>query len=228
MSRRRKIVKRVVVGVLLVPVLLFIAIILRGTVFAPTFDVPSIKETPTYRDSALLDRAWALPVAKTFERRVVSQSNGSVCGPSSLANIFRSLGDSSATQDTVLDGSGKCGTGMCFLGLTLDEVAELVNRKGKKATIRRDLDLAGFRDQMRRTNDPTRRFLVNFHRGLLFGKGTGHHSPIAGYLEDEDLVFVLDVNEKFGPWLVPTARLFAAVDSVDSSSGKKRGLLEIE
>jgi hypothetical protein len=228
MSRRKKIVKRVAIGVVLVPLLLFVAIILRGTVFAPTFDVPSIKDTSAYQAPALIDRAWALPVAKTYDHRVVAQSNGSVCGPSSLANIFRSLGDASASQDTVLDGSGKCGTGICFLGLTLDEVGELVRRKGRKVTVLRDLDLAAFREQMKRTNDPARRFMINFHRGLLFGKGTGHHSPIAGYLEAEDLVFVLDVNEKFGPWLVSTERLFKAMDSVDSSSGKKRGLLEIE
>jgi hypothetical protein len=117
---------------------------------------------------------------------------------------------------------------MCFVGLTLDEVAELVRRRGRKATVHRDLDLAAFRAQLKRTNDPSRRFLVNFHRGLLFRRGHGHHSPIAGYLEAEDLVFVLDVNGDFGPWLVSSERLFGAVDSIDESSGKKRGLIEIE
>src|SRR5690348_4285574 len=109
MSRRRKIV----LGIIAVPFLLVVAFILRVTVFVPTFDVPSIKSTTEYQSAALLDRAWALPVAKTFDHRLVSQTNGSVCGPSSLANILRSQGDASASQDTVLDGSGKCGTGMC-------------------------------------------------------------------------------------------------------------------
>jgi hypothetical protein len=63
---------------------------------------------------------------------------------------------------------------------------------------------------------------------MLFGKGVGHHSPIAAYLEPEDLVLVLDVNEAFGPWLVSTERLFAAMDTIDPSSGKKRGLLLLE
>lgn len=228
MGRRGKIVKRVVIGIATVLMLLVLGVVLRATVFAPTYDVTSIKTTSEYQDPALLDRAWALPVAKTFDRRVVWQSNGSVCGPSSLANIFRSFGDASASQDTVLAGSGKCATGMCFMGLTLEHVAELAQRKGKKTTIHRDLDLAGFRALMKRTNDATRRWLVNLHRGLLFGKGYGHHSPIAGYLEAEDLVFVLDVNADFGPWLVSTERLFRAVDSIDGSSGKKRGLIEIE
>jgi hypothetical protein len=70
--------------------------------------------------------------------------------------------------------------------------------------------------------------LINFHRKPLFGAGGGHHSPIGGYLEAEDLVFVLDVNERFGPWLVSTPRLFEAMDTVDSSSGAKRGLLELK
>jgi hypothetical protein len=73
-----------------------------------------------------------------------------------------------------------------------------------------------------------RRYLVNFQRGLLFGKGVGHHSPIAGYLEDQDLVFVLDVNGRFGPWLVPGERLFQAMNSPDSSTGASRGLLLIQ
>ncbi len=202
---------------------------LRATVFAPRFDVPSIAATPQYKDGALLDRAWQLPVAATFDRRVVVQSNGSVCGPSSVANIFRSLGDASASQDKVLDGSGHCVTGLCLGGLTLDELGEVARRKtSKKVTVVRDIGLEELRVHLKQTNDPARRYLVNFHRGLLFGKGVGHHSPIAGYLEAEDLVLVLDVNAAFGPWLVSSERLFRAMDSVDSSSGKKRGLLVFE
>ena len=52
------------------------------------------------------------------------------------------------------------------------------------------------------------------------------HSPIGGYLENEDLVFVLDVNSNFLPWLVDRTRLFAAVNTLDDD--KKRGLSLIE
>lgn len=54
----------------------------------------------------------------------------------------------------------------------------------------------------------------------------GHHSSIGGYLEAEDLVFVLDVNSNYQPWLVERKRLFAAVNTYDGD--KKRGLLLIE
>jgi hypothetical protein len=224
-SRRR----RIVLGVLAVPLLLVLAFVLRVTVFVPRFDVASIAQTPAYQDAALLDRSWALPVAMTYAKRVDFQSNGSVCGPASAANLFRSLGEPAVTQDAVLEGSGKCGTGMCFMGLTLDELADVMKKKTKRTiTIVRDLSLDTFRAEMKRANDPARRYLINFHRGLLFGKGTGHHSPIGGYLEAEDLVFVLDVNGAFKPWLVTTKRLFQAMDSVDDASGKKRGLLVVE
>jgi hypothetical protein len=36
-------------------------------------------------------------------------------------------------------------------------------------------------------------------------------------------VIVLDVNAKFGPWLVERERLFAAMDTLDGE--RKRGLL---
>jgi hypothetical protein len=60
----------------------------------------------------------------------------------------------------------------------------------------------------------------------IFGDGVGHHSPIGGYLEAEDLVLVLDVNKKFQPWLVESTRLFSAMNTLDGD--KKRGLLLIE
>jgi hypothetical protein len=79
---------------------------------------------------------------------------------------------------------------------------------------------------LRKTNDPSRRYLVNFSRKPIFGAGGGHHSPIGGYLEAEDLVLVLDVNRKFEPWLVERSRLFTAIDTMDGDA--KRGLLVIE
>jgi hypothetical protein len=223
--RRRRVILAVIV--VLVAVLGYFP--LRATVFAPRFDVPSIAVAPEYKDPALLDRAWALPVAAAYDKRVVFQSNGSVCGPASVANVLRSLGDASATQDRVLEGTGKCRIGVCIAGLTLDELAEVVRQKTtKKVTVVRDIGIDELRVHLRLSNEPARRYLVNFHRGLLFGKGVGHHSPIGGYLPAEDLVLVLDVNGAFGPWLVTTERLFRAMDSVDDSAGKKRGLIVIE
>lgn len=189
----------------------------------------SIKALPGYQDAALLARAWALPAASRYKPHIEYQRNFTFCGPTSLANVLHSWGQA-ADQDRILDGTD-VSTVLGYLpkGLTLDELADVARQKLRKpVTVMRGLDLAAFRQHLKLSNDPTRRYVINFSRRPLFGSGGGHHSPIAGYLADEDLVLVLDVNSDFGPWLVKTDRLWAAMNTVDSSSNKLRGLLLIE
>jgi hypothetical protein len=203
------------------------SVVVRGAFFPPKLDVPSIKQEPSYQDATLLERAWHLPVASTYQQRFFFQPNGSVCGPTSVANVLRSLGNEAATVDSVLAGTRECWTGICWGGVSLEELAEVTRHAtGRKVTVLRDLTLTQFRDELRHVNDPDRRYVANFQRAPLFGEGGGHHSPIAGYLEAEDLALVLDVNENFKPWLVRSERLFQAVDTVDAD--QKRGLLRIE
>ena len=193
--------------------------------------VASIRQAEIFQDAAALDRAWSLPVASRYRAAGLEfQGNGSLCGPTSLVNLIRSTGGV-ASQETILDGAGvKTYLGYLPKGLTLDALADVARRHlgTERVHVLRNLDLAAFRAAMREANDPSRRMLVNFHRGPLFGTGGGHHSPVGAYLEHEDLVLVLDVNRAYQPWLVSTERLFEAVDTVDSSSGKKRGLLIID
>jgi hypothetical protein len=179
------------------------------------------------RADELLDRAWRLPAAATFGRDITWQANASLCGPASLANAFRSMGDMKRTEAEVLRGTGRCLLGFCVMGLTLDELAEVAQvRSNRKITVLRDLTPQAFQEHLRRSNDPKLRYIANFSREPIFGAGVGHHSPIGGYLEAEDLVFVLDVNRDFQPWLVERVRLFSALNTFDGS--KKRGLLLIE
>lgn len=218
-----------VLGAALLGVIAFPAsFVVRAKFFPPTFDVTSIADAPEYQDEGLLQIAWALPPASTLNGSLAFQSNGSTCGPTSVANVLQSLGEDD-TEETVVENAESCHFGICLGGLTLDELAQVARRStDREVTVLRGLDREGFRQELRRSNDASRRYIVNFHRGLLFGKGTGHHSPIGGYLEDRDLVFVLDVNADFRPWLVDADRLFDAVDAVDDASGKKRGLLRLE
>ena len=179
------------------------------------------------RSPELVERAWRLPVAATFNRQLSWQSNGSRCGPAAVANAYRSLGEAASTEGKVLTRTGRCWTGVCIMGLTLDELADVARANTRrKITLLRDLSEEQFREHLRRSNDPGRRYIVNFNRERIFGAGGGHHSPIGGYLENEDLVFILDVNSDFQPWLVERTRLFAAVNTLDGD--KKRGLLLIE
>jgi Phytochelatin synthase len=200
---------------------------IRGLFFPPQLEVPSIEREASYQDAALLEKAWHQPVAATYQRGLFYQSNGSLCGPTSVANVQRSFGRSNLGVDAVLKGTGECWTGICWGGLSLDELAEVTRHAtGRKVTLLRDLTLQQFREELTHVNDPNRRYIVNFQRAPLFSVGGGHHSPVAAYLEAEDLVLVLDVNEKFKPWLVKSERLFKAMDTDDA--GQKRGLLRIE
>jgi hypothetical protein len=226
-SKPRLRLARVVLLALATLIALPLSAVVRGIFFQPKLAVRSIELEPSYRDPALLEEAWHLPVAATYQRRLFFQPNGSVCGPTSVANVLRSLGSEGASVDSVLKGTGECWTGICWMGLSLDDLAEVARHAtGHQVTVLRDLTLPQFREELRHANDVDRRYIVNFQRAPLFGKGGGHHSPLAAYLPNEDLVLVLDVNEHFKPWLVKSERLFQAVDTLDGD--KKRGLLRIE
>jgi hypothetical protein len=191
--------------------------------------VVSIKDAREYQDPVLLQKAWGLPVATLYHSDIVFQRNISVCGPTSIVNVLHSL-HQPGDQSTVLEGTGISAVfGYLPEGVTLDQLAAIARQKlARNVSILRDLDLASFRIQLSHANDLSRRYVVNFTRSPLFGSGGGHHSPIAGYLVDEDLVLVLDVNKSYGPWLVKSKRLYDAMNTVDRGTQKKRGLLLIE
>lgn len=198
------------------------------------YEVPpgftSIEAISTYQQPEALERAWALPVAAKYPRPPVWQANVSACGPTAIANVLRSTGMVNATATSVAEFGPGCFKGFCFGGLTLAQLALAAKgaAPGFSVTPLDTLTLDQFRDELRHANELDRRLIINFHRGPLFGTGGGHHSPIAGYLEAEDLAFVLDVNEHYQPWLVPAPRLYEAMHTVDPSSGALRGLLRIE
>jgi hypothetical protein len=204
------------------------ALLARSRFAQPAIRGDSIRDTPRYQDAVLLARAWSLPVAHRMQPAFRYQRNRTTCGPASLANVQRSLGRD-ADEAAVVAGTGKCWTSLCIGGVTLDELADIARHdRAHRASVLRDLTFEEFEAQLRQSNDPRRRYIVNFHRGPLFGEGHGHHSPIGGYLERENLVFVLDTNERYRPFLVEPRRLYEAMNTVDTSAGKKRGLLLIE
>lgn len=57
-------------------------------------------EASVIREDHFLERAWQLPVAATFERKVSWQTNGSRCGPAAVANAYRSLATPPARSET--------------------------------------------------------------------------------------------------------------------------------
>lgn len=196
----------------------------------PYASVTSIATRPDFQDPVLLARAWALPVAATYRRRPYEyQSNPSFCGPATVANLLRSLRVDFSQADVLRGTAFQPWFGVLVNGLTLDELAALVRtRLDHPVEVVRDLTLPAFRDLLESSNDPDKRLIVNFHRGPLFGRGAGHFSPILGYLPDADLVFVGDFNGAYRPFLVGSERLWQAVATLDSTSGKTRGVLIVD
>jgi hypothetical protein len=89
------------------------------------------------------------------------------------------------------------------------------------------LSLAQFRGLLRRSlADGGDRLLVNYHRAALGQQGGGHISPLAAYDPRGDRVLILDVARyRYPPVWVSAADLWRAVRTLDSSSGRSRGLV---
>jgi len=158
-----------------------------------------------------------LPVAKLYAP-LISQSMISICGPTSAANVLRSVG-----VKTGRNPFDRFGLRAMSLDQVVSETAELLPEDWHAEALRLR-SVEALRIELRHSNEPTHRYITNFSRAPLFGGGGGHHSPLGGYLEDEDLALVLDVNSGYGPWLVSTERLFDAMNTGDWSGGLTRGL----
>jgi hypothetical protein len=175
---------------------------------------------PASTTAELLEKAWALPVARRYAP-LLSQSFRAICGPTSVANVLRSMGVECGRNP--LRGFG---VRPMSLEQVVSESADVVP-PGWSVRAVRPATADAFRAELPALNDVRRRYVCNFSRAPLFGRGGGHHSPLGGWLEEEDLVFVLDVNAGFGPWLVRPERLFEAMNT-SPGGGLMRGLARYE
>lgn len=178
---------------------------------------PSIRSSPHFQRPELLAKAWALPVAKRYTP-LLSQSFTSICGPTSVANVLRSMDVHSGKNPF-----RPFGLRAMSLEQLVSESAEVLPA-GWSVRVVRPRSEDELRSELRAANHESRRYISNFDRRSLFGHGGGHHSPLGGFLEEEDLALVLDVNSSFGPWLVETPRLLDAM----TAGGGFRGLARFE
>jgi len=194
----------------------------------------SVKDDPRYQERKLLDKALELPVARLYGPNTIWQPREGYCGAASLANVMRSVNPAHKVQfgpfprPYVVQRLAELLT-----GLLQEEAVQF-----KRVEVLPLMQLDEFRQVMRRVNDPAYRFIANFYRlPLFFAKApwyvrlrkvfSGHFSPVVAYLPDEDLVAILDVNQSYGTYLVPTERFWEAVQSKDVSSGKYRALIQV-
>lgn len=119
-------------------------------------------------------------------------------------------------------------------GITLDQLEVLLETNG--ATVDRvfagDTDLEAFRKAAIATlADPNAYLVVNVSRAVLGQGGVdggGHISPVAAYNAEADRFLFLDVARyKYLPSWITAERLYAAMNTIDTTSKKTRGYVVV-
>jgi hypothetical protein len=156
------------------------------------------------------------------------------CGPATSAAVINAAvrPQTEVTQSSLFNPSAsavKSELAVSFGGLTLDELAGILRAHGLHVqSVHADQsDIASFRNAARSTlSEPLTFLVVNYHRKRLGQSGAGHISPIGAFSRATDRLLVLDVASYKYPYTwVPVSKLWAAMNTVDSGSGRRRGYL---
>ena len=177
---------------------------------------------------------------------VVTEEHETFCGPASIASTLNSLAPKNRpvapqftpyhffTQDSLFKESTEkiiAKEKVVKSGLTLDQLRQFLEVWEANPTIYYGsmLSLSQFRNLITSTlSNPRQRIIVNFDRKALDQIGGGHFSPLGAYDSKSDSVLILDVAKyKYPPSWVKTSDLFNAIQGIDSTSGKSRGLAQI-
>jgi len=214
----------------------------------------SIREQGYFKEASLLAKMWHQKVGQIYLKTgaLEYQPREGFCSNATIRVVVGSIqkdrgsdGDCRppvpASGRGTLPSSHASNIDNCFLPHTLDQVGSKVTTKSTLVSGKDGYE--AFLAALHKTNAPDKyRVSVNFLRSALFGLPSpkwlpscillglfgGHFSPIVGYLEKEDLVAVFDVNKDYGIFLVPSRRLFDAVNTLDIISMTERALIVTE
>ena len=203
----------------------------------PRFDPQPLPAALVALDSVqgqrLLQGADALadyqPLSDAFEpQRLVS-----FCGVASAVIVLNAMGRHLTQRSFFTDDTDEVRSRfeVMFGGMSLPELAGLLKAHGAEVTLHHAASSTPeqFRAALERNlSQPGDFVLVNYEREVL-GQGRGGHiSPLAAYDRDTDEVLILDTaSYKFPPTWVPVDLLFAAMSTIDPSTGQSRGFVEI-
>ena len=224
-----------------VPAIALLLVASVGSWYA--FSAPPVENLPLAGDLIAMSSAegrqlLAATEVKTDYRQLepflLPQVRRAFCGPATSAAVINAAlrPRTRVTQSSLFDTAAravKSELAVSFGGLTLEELADVFRAHGLHVQLvyAADSDIASFRDAARSTLAEPRTFLVvNYDRRGLGQSGAGHISPIGAFSRDTDRVLVLDVATYKYPYTwVPVSRLWTAMNTVDSDSGRSRGYL---
>ena len=182
-----------------------------------------------------------LPLSIQF----VTQVNRAYCGVASIVMVLNSLdipapeapefGTNRFTQENFFNSQTeeiRTAETISRRGMTLEQLAALleVYNVQSEAYHGGNLTLVEFRnlivENLREKNNFV---LVNYLRNAIGQERGGHISPIAAYHEQSDRFLILDVSRyKYPPVWVKAEELWQATTTMDSDSGKTRGLVLVD
>ncbi|MGM9487609.1 phytochelatin synthase family protein [Ideonella sp. YS5] len=166
------------------------------------------------------------PLSAAFER----QRRPAFCGVASSVMVLNALHPEGPrlTQDRFFD-DWPTEMRVTFNGMTLQELAGLLRQRGAHAepVFAQDSSLEAFRAiATANLGRPGDYILVNYQRATLGQRAGGHISPLAAYHPATDRFLLLDVAAyRYPPTWVTASDLWAAMNTLDDSSGKTRGFV---
>ncbi len=174
----------------------------------------------------------------------VTQKNPAFCGVATMAMVLNALPIPAPiapewqqpyyTQENALNAATEAiipRQTIARQGLTLAELEGLFESHPVEATRYHgsDVSLSEFRTILTRNlSEPGNYVVINYLRRTISQERGGHISPVAAYDARSDRFLILDVSRyKYPPVWVEAERLWEAIRTTDSVSGKTRGFLTI-
>jgi hypothetical protein len=194
---------------------------------------PELIALDTPEGSAMLEGAEDRADYGALSQSYVSQELISYCGVASSVTVLNALGQDTSQSDFFTPEASlvRPRRQVMFGGMSLLDLAGLLAAHGAIAEVHfaDTVSLDDFRVAVQRNlADPDDYLLVNYQRGVLGQAAVGHISPLAAYDADTDRVLIMDTaSYKYPPTWVPLAKLYEAMNTTDSSSGRARGYVEV-
>ncbi len=158
-----------------------------------------------------------------------SQEKGSWCGVASSVAVLNARG-AQLTQDgffTPEVTAIRPWWRTTFGGMPITQLGPMLAAHGAQAEVRHAdaHGLDAFRaDLAANLATPGDQIVVNYDRRVMGEAGAGHISPVSALSADGDWVLLLDTAAyKYPAHWVPVARLYDAMNTPDSESGRSRG-----